>query len=108
MFPYFWPPPVPLTCVCEKPLTASGMGAQPALGNTPQSGPGFTIPKGMAGPGNVRPTPSLPMRGSTYFHSCACDVTLSTIKHATTKPFFITFSIILNNTNYHELDTNYS
>ncbi len=66
--PYFCPPPVPLTCVCEKPLTASGMGAQPALGIERQSGPGFTMPKGMDGPMNVRPNPSLPMRGSTWPH----------------------------------------
>jgi hypothetical protein len=47
------------------------MGAHPALGCTPQSGPGFTIPKGIDGPGNVRPTPTLPIRGSTYFQVCA-------------------------------------
>ena len=71
MLPYFCPPPVPLTCVCENPNTGTGIGAQPAFGSTPQSGPGFTIPNGMHGPGKVRPTPTLPMRGSTYCHTCA-------------------------------------
>ena len=67
ILPYFCPPPVPLTCVCEKPVTGSGIDAHPAFGNTPQSGPGFTMPKGMQGPGNVRPTPTDPIFGSTYF-----------------------------------------
>ena len=71
IFPYFWPPPVPLTCVCEKPVTTSGIGAQPAFGFTVQSGPGLHIPNGIEGPGNVRPTPSLPIRGSTYVQTCA-------------------------------------
>ena len=77
MLPYFCPPPVPLTCVCEKPVTTSGIGAQPALGSTVQSGPGLHIPKGIDGPGNVRPTPTLPMRGSTYCHTCATAETVS-------------------------------
>lgn len=71
MLPYFCPPPVPLTCVCEKPVTTSGIGAQPALGFTVQSGPGLHMPKGIDGPGKVRPTPSLPIRGSTYCQTCA-------------------------------------
>ena len=58
--------PVPLTCVCAKPVTTSGMGSHPLLGRQVQSGPGRTIPKGVAGPTNTRPRPSLPMRGSTY------------------------------------------
>ena len=77
MLPYFCPPPVPLTWVCEKPSTGIGIGAQPALGwfddrPSPQSGPGFTMPKGMDGPGNVRPTPTLPMRGSTNCQHWPC------------------------------------
>ena len=75
MLPYFCPPPVPLTWVCEKPFTASGIGAQPALGIDTPSGPGFTIPKGAHGPIKVRPTPTLPMRGSTY-ELRGCDMAL--------------------------------
>ena len=35
-----------------------------------QSGPGLHIPKGIDGPGNVLPTPSEPIRGSTYCQIC--------------------------------------
>ena len=79
MLPYFCPPPVPLTWVCEKPVTTSGIGAHPALGFTVQSGPGLHRPKGIDGPGKVRPTPSLPMRGSTYCHTCAIMATEATV-----------------------------
>ena len=66
MLPYFCPPPVPLMCVCANPSTRVGMGSQPLLGAGVQSGEGFTMPKGHVGPMNTRPSPSLPMRRSTY------------------------------------------
>ena len=67
IFPYFCPPPVPLTCVCVNPFTISGISAHPAFGIVTQSGPGLTIPYGMDGPMKTRPSPTEPIRGSTHF-----------------------------------------
>jgi hypothetical protein len=88
---------VPLTWVCEKPVTTSGIGAQPALGLTVQSGPGLHMPKGMEGPGNVLPTPSLPIRGSTKDHTCAKLIIEQSSKEAVVK---IVFSFMLQIYNF--------